>query len=496
MRETWNAAKVGLLVVGMLGLGWFAYRAVEEGVGGPGGYRLYALFEDARGLIPKSRVLIAGIDVGYIRKISLVERQARVDLEITEGIEIHEDGSISRESASILGEAILVIDPGSRDAPLLEPGDRIPTAPGAPSTDEILSSVGRTAESVESIAAQVERVFGTEEGGQLMQQALVNLAEALEAVNRTIRANEQVVGNTLANLEATTNQAGPRIVRILDNVERVTSDLRVLAEASEGELDAQGGAVAGTVASLRRSSDELESVLEDVQEVTGRIARGEGTVGRLTEDETLIDEVEGTVRDIGDFVGPIARLQTIVELRSEWNFLANTLKSYVSLRLQPREDRYYLIQFVNDPRGQTSFTETTIRRSPPGDEEVPIQQETRVTTTDDFRFTVMLAKRVAFATFRFGILESTGGVGTDLHFFRDALEFNVDLFALGEQAVPRLRVRAAYEVVSKLWILAGADDVFDEDADFFLGAQLRFNDEDLKSILPFAGTSTLAGGGA
>jgi len=494
MRETWNAAKVGLLVVAMIGLGWAAYVAVEEGTGAGEGYRLYALFDDAQGLIPKSRVLIAGIDVGYIRGISLEGSRARVDLEINEGIDIHEDGTVAKESASILGEALLVIEPGTPDSPLLEDGDLLPTRPGAPTTDEILASVGRTAEAVENISAQVERVFGTDEGGRLMQAALTNLAEALEAVNRTIRSNEEVVGNTLRSLEDTTIAAGPRIVRILDNVERVSADLKVLAEASEAELEADEGAVSNTVASISRSADELEAVLGDVREVTGRIARGEGTVGRLTEDEALIDEVEGTVQNIGDFVGPIARLQTIVELRSEWNFLANTLKSYVSLRLQPREDRYYLIQFVNDPRGLTSFTETTIRRSPPGDDEPAVQQETRVTTTDEFRFTIMLAKRVSFATFRFGILESTGGFGTDLHFFRDALEFNVDLFALGSQAVPRLRVRAAYEIVSKLWILAGADDVFDEDADFFLGAQLRFNDEDLKSILPFAGISTLGGG--
>ena len=47
-----------------------------------------------------------------------------------------------------------------------------------------------------------------------------------------------------------------------------------------------------------------------------------------------------------------------MELRSEYNFLANTLKTYFSLRLEPREDRYFLIQLVDDPRGDISVTET------------------------------------------------------------------------------------------------------------------------------------------
>jgi phospholipid/cholesterol/gamma-HCH transport system substrate-binding protein len=40
-------------------------------------------------------------------------------------------------------------------------------------------------------------------------------------------------------------------------------------------------------------------------------------------------------------------------------------------------------------------------------------------------------------------------------------------------------------VLKTLWIVGGVDDMLNESRDFFLGAQLRFNDEDLKAILPF-----------
>src|SRR5690606_36354573 len=128
------------------------------------------------------------------------------------------------------------------------------------------------------------------------------------------------------------------------------------------------------------------------------------TLGRLTQGETLIDEVEGVFESVGDIVGGSARLQTIIELRSESNFLANTFKNYVGLRIQPREDRYYLFQLINDPRGLTEFQQTTVRRSPPAEGEPAFYQETRVTTRDAFRFSLMFAKRIHFATFRFGIL--------------------------------------------------------------------------------------------
>ena len=84
-------------------------------------------------------------------------------------------------------------------------------------------------------------------------------------------------------------------------------------------------------------------------------------------------------------------------------------------------------------------------------------------------------------------MESTGGLGLDMHFLEDRLEFNTDLFAFGQQTFPRLRVRAAFEVVKRFWVLAGVDDALNDTNDFFFGLMLRFNDEDLKSILPFAG---------
>ena len=41
-----------------------------------------------------------------------------------------------------------------------------------------------------------------------------------------------------------------------------------------------------------------------------------------------------------------------------------------------------------------------------------------------------------------------------------------------------------------LWLLGGVDFVFSDKRDYFMGLQLRFTDQDLKTILPFAGGAT------
>jgi phospholipid/cholesterol/gamma-HCH transport system substrate-binding protein len=495
MKDTVQAAKVGVLVVAALVAAFFLYRAVDETTSRGDGYHVHALFNNAQGLITKSRVTIAGINVGRIDSIRLEGARARVEIIMDEGVALYDDASVRRESASLLGEYLLVLHPGTSTLRQLVDGDEIATVEDVPGMGDIMEDVGAIAASVRNIAAQMERTFGTDEGGRQMASALRNLSEALEATNRLIQANELVVDRTLANIEGITGDARPRLDAILENVEVLTTQVREIIDNNHDDIDRTIGESDDTIASIHRASEELEDVLADISEVTERTAAGEGTIGRLTSDEHLADEVETSVEGVSDIVGSIARLRTIVGLRSEYNFLSNTFKNYFSIQILPREGRYFLIQLIDDPRGRTAYTTTQVRRSPPREGEPEFYEEQRATTTNALLFTLMLAQRVYFATFRFGILESSGGLGVDFNFFDDRLVFNADIFQFGHSQFPRLRVRAMYELVDSLFILGGADDFLNETTvDFFLGAMLQFDDNDLASLIPFFG-GALGGAG-
>jgi len=316
-----------------------------------------------------------------------------------------------------------------------------------------------------------------------------------EQLNQTVKENRGAVKETLGNVNAITGEARPEIAEILKNIKEVTGDVReLMAKGQPAGPPGPGGTQPGqppgelrtTLERVDKASASLESALGHADNIAARIDRGEGTVGRLTKDETLINEVEGVVEDVGDLVGGIGRLQTVVGLRADYNFLANTIKTYVELRLQPSLDKYYMIQLVNDPRGKTSIEQSTIHSTNPKDP--PVWQETRVTTTNSFRFSFQFAKRLGPFTGRFGIMESTGGLGLDLHLINDHFELQQDLFGFGEQLSPRWRVSVGYEFIHQLWLLGGIDDILSDDhRDYFIGLQLRFTDQDLKSILPFAG---------
>jgi phospholipid/cholesterol/gamma-HCH transport system substrate-binding protein len=174
----------------------------------------------------------------------------------------------------------------------------------------------------------------------------------------------------------------------------------------------------------------------------------------------------------------------VVSLRSDYQFLASTVKSFVEIRLQPREDKYYSFELVTDPRGKTLIEQVDVVSTNPNDP--PQYREIRTVTTNDLRFSLQFAQRMGPFWGRFGIKESSGGIGLDTVLFHDRFELRQDLFGFGERSIPRYRVWTSYEFVPRLWLLGGVDDIFAADRrDYFLGLQLRFDDRDLKSILPF-----------
>jgi phospholipid/cholesterol/gamma-HCH transport system substrate-binding protein len=204
-------------------------------------------------------------------------------------------------------------------------------------------------------------------------------------------------------------------------------------------------------------------------------------------------------------------MQTYVGLRSEYNVMSGLARHYVTLELATRPDKFYYMELEQGPRGD--YPTVTLEYDPVGN---PGAYVRRVKIEDKLRFTFQFGKRIGWATFRFGIKESTGGIGFDINttWLGRHLRINTDVFDATFDQLPRLKVTAAYEVFRNLYVLGGIDEalnspeefpiitgVFDEPVqfdtfrygrDFFAGAMLQFNDRDLAALMTVGG-SALAG---
>jgi len=251
--------------------------------------------------------------------------------------------------------------------------------------------------------------------------------------------------------------------------------------------------LAGVEAGLGRaqtSLDSLEQTLASTREIAKKVETGEGTLGRLVTDDHLIDSVEETVDDVGGIVKSLSRLQVRVELHLYYGFLEGSTKTYVGLRLQPKPDRWYAFELIDDPRGKTNWFTTVTETNDP--DLPPLVRESTVKTTDELKFSLYFAKRWHFLVARLGIIENAGGAGLDVVLLDEALRFAFDAFAFGQDRAPHLKATAQIRLFDHLLVMAGVDDFANAaHRDYFLGLGLTFTDDDLKALLTVAPTPSM-----
>lgn len=521
MRTFGPAVKVGLTFLAVLAGAYWAFMMVAKGscAGKAEEFRVHAFFQDATLLVEKSRVQIAGLNVGHIvsRELNVrpprpqlirQKRFAKITVTLNKDVTLYTNAVIYKRSASLLGDFYLEIDPGTYEwvdeegkkhvGETIKNGDEIKRVGEAATAPGVIQQVSDILPVLKALMKDIRKFTkgplltigkNINEGISENRQSIKSIVDNMEKITRDIRG--------------VTGSANEDVRKILADISAITGAVRTLvADGKAGDDIKQGvNKLNSAVDKLDRALSNTATITDDIKDVTGDLREGKGTVGRLLKDETLIDSIEDAVSDVGGLVKSITMLQTVVGLRSEYNFQAGTIKTYVHIELRPRPDKFYFIELINDPRGRRDVT-TTITRS--DDPSKPlVTREDKVVLSDAFRVSFMFAKRIKFATFRFGIKESTGGIGVDLKFFNDRLQLWSDLFDFQANLYPRLKLLAAWEFFRRMWVVGGVDDVFNprpQDGvgggrDYFVGAMLRFNDQDLRNLLLLGGASVAASGG-
>jgi len=385
---------------------------------------------------------------------------------------------------------------------------------------KIVEQANTVAAGIESLVTDgtVDRIAGNIEAATVdardiadRVQRIVSAGDIQELVDKLTASAEQMntFGTQLAELVKT--GISPRVTqldRIFQNLEKFSSDLSDFAQTNSAALTdtignfrdfsdrlvqilgtQEGQDVQSTIESVRNtlyaaqsSIEKLDESLENVRAITADLREGKGTVGRLLTDDRLIEQVEEIISDTRGFVKSYSLMQTEIEVASSYFLGEENAKNILSLRFRPREDKYYLVQLVDDPRGLTRDLQVVTQSDDPT--KTPEVTESIETTTHALKFSFQFARRFYFVTGRFGILESTGGLGLDFDFFRDRLQFQFDLFDFTLNENPRLRSQVLWEVFQHVFVAGGADDLLnDKLRDYYLSARLRFTDDDLKALL-------------
>jgi phospholipid/cholesterol/gamma-HCH transport system substrate-binding protein len=502
MRRSWAALTVGALTLIVLVASYLLFQYTRETFSGKG-YRVYGLFHNALGIYEKTRVLSAGLRVGQVEDRTLDQEtgRAKVFLRIDSGIHLYANAVLGKKSASLLGEYYLDIDPGTpfvmKDGkkvavPQLKDGDQITNITEPAEVSEIIDSVNTTLPILRAILDDVKGLTGGP------------IKDIANNTNQMIERNSVIVERLLgrmdeiaATVQGVTKTEADDVKVALHNVREITEGIKGLVGTTQGQVSGAGEDLRSSLQKLQHSVDSLDKSLNHVEKITGKMADGEGTVGHLLTDDTVAKNLDSITDDAATFVHGVTRLQTIVGLRGEYNYLSSTIKSYLSISLMPRPDKFYLIEIVDDPRGYRTKQQIvgTDSRLPGGGS----YSTTEIKTTQQLRLTFQFGKRIGPFVGRFGIKESTGGIGADVYLFDDRLMLSADVYDTLSNQYPRVTARGYLSIYKRyVYVVGGVDDLFNYVKtqgtaggffDWFLGLQLSFNDEDLKSLLMFGGGS-------
>jgi phospholipid/cholesterol/gamma-HCH transport system substrate-binding protein len=527
--------RVGVLFLLLTVGSYLVWKNLGQDPAGKDNYTMFAKFRDASGLPKGTKVVIAGLPKGEVIGLEIEGRYAKVTFKVDDEITVWTSAVIVKKARSLLGDNYLEIDPGEQvkqapdgsrqsftklgpECPTYKDSDRrksdacrqIPNVIEATTPDQLLHrmeqtlpNVDRVLESVRDLSEDVRRIVNgplqsvaTRVDG-LVQREAGTVTDIIERADRSMAKIEQIT----TDLRAITKGADPRIEKILHNLDDASAEAKDLVATAKSELTQTGEA-------LRGKLDKLDGVIDNTQSITKKIDDDKGTLGRLVNDPAIADNVEQITDDAKGFLGTLFGLKAYVGLRSEYNVFAGLARHYVTVELHTRPDKFYLIELEKGPRG--AYPDVTLTFDPTVD---PNHWIRKTVIEDKIRFTFQFAKRFSWLTLRYGLKESTGGIGadTDLHWFDRELRFSIDAFDASFDTYPRIKLTAAFELFRHLYVLGGVDELLNKPntlqivkgnsdvpiqfdslrfgRDYFLGGMLRFNDEDLAALLTVGGSA-------
>ena len=261
------------------------------------GYQVNASFKTAQELKKGDLVKMAGVEIGRVETIELVEQRAKVTMKIKGKFEIKTDARAAIKFTGLMGQNFVSVEGGSSTAPKAMPGAALETIE-QPDLSAIMVKLENVASGVEGLT----KSFSPENFSSLlgpitdfMKQNTNNLSAIL--------ANTRQVSEAIAQGKGTVGKLINEDTLYNTALSTVTS-LQLAANDAKGLIDDAHGAISqartiidqintgqGTVGMLLKDptfAKEATASMTQAREILEKINHGQGSVGKLINDDSFL----------------------------------------------------------------------------------------------------------------------------------------------------------------------------------------------------------------
>ncbi|HEY4754545.1 MAG TPA: MlaD family protein [Ignavibacteriaceae bacterium] len=244
-------------------------------------FRLSGVFRDVGGLQAGNNVRLSGINVGTIDNVTIIsDTSVRVVILVDESTRkfIRKDAVASIGSEGLMGNKVLIINPGTGGKKIIEENDTIATAQPI-EIDEILKSLKTTIDNTSDITGDLAKIATNIESGKGTIGRLM--------MDSSWRQNIQ---STIINLK------------------EGSVGFRVFMDKAD-ELDE-------ILTSLKTTIDNTSNITNDLAKISSSIESGRGTIGRLLMDPSSAQNIDSTFMNLKQ--GSIKLNELIEEAKDSW----------------------------------------------------------------------------------------------------------------------------------------------------------------------------------
>jgi phospholipid/cholesterol/gamma-HCH transport system substrate-binding protein len=278
----------------------------------------YVEFADVEALPTKAAVKIAGVEIGKVARVGLVGGKARVTIQIDPKIIIYSDAVAKIGTTGLIGTRFVDLIPGSSSRPPLEPGSTIQGVNGS------------------SLNDMVSKLSGIFEDDENYGNAVDNLKATISNIRHVSDSLNKALGDRPQDLEA-----------IITNIRDLTQSAKVftahLEEISTERKD-----------DVKLALGKFKEVAVQLDEILGKINRGEGTIGALVSDEKTASDVKQAITAVKEtakgaqkVIGRFVNVNTYWNYRYRYDTRDSEGKYDLAITMSPRRGKYYSIGIEN-----------------------------------------------------------------------------------------------------------------------------------------------------
>ena len=519
--------KVGLMIMAALVLLVYAsLRVTSYDPDLTDTYEIKIPFDNVTGLALGTAIRVAGIQVGEVVGIDLVEGRAMVTVAVYEKYRLHADARAAIKSIGILGDKYIEVTLGSPNQQYLTQGDAIGLVDPSSDLDSLIEDVTYILDDIRQVTTALRNGMGGEKGERQITMIVGNLETLTTDLREISSKTNGEIGPILQNLHQFTGDLSAmtgenrenlrqtvgnfrdfsenlsdfmvenqgELSRILDHLDtlmaglakdgpRITNDLQGILQENRSNLKE-------TMEEIRTASSNLNQAMESLDSIAYKVDSGQGTLGKLVNDEETINSVNQALDGVNEFINPVNKMKIGMGFQTEKLVERDRYKSYVNLDLRPVRDHYYTIQLVSTTDGSQTKTQTLVKDNANNS---VTSNTTTYETVDSYRLSMLVTQRYFDSELKFGLLENTAGFGVN-QFFGKKDQFRLDLtaFEFNRDTEPaHLRAGGSWSFMQNFYLTAGVDDFINPSTDLlgqpkknpFVGVGISFTEDNMKPVL-------------